>query len=137
MFLRLAGLSMVVLSSGHVYLAKLLDWENDLKKLNPINQQVFFAHTMFLTIGIFLLGLVCLIWPHSLINRSELGAIANGCFAMCWLSRLIFQGVVFTAPFSESARLERGMRILGTLLWIYYTALFCAMFAYQIGVIGN
>jgi hypothetical protein len=59
LFLQIAGAAMICLCLAHFYLARLLDWKNDLKSLKPINQQVFFAHTMFLTIGMAMLGFVC------------------------------------------------------------------------------
>lgn len=137
LLLQLAGVSMVCVCLTHFYLARLLDWKNDLKSLKPINQQVFFAHTMFLTIGMAMLGLVCLFYPAELTNKSTLGAISALCFAMCWLSRLIFQFIVFTSAFTEDTRLEKSLRLAGTLLWLYLTVLFGVLFAYQIGVVGN
>jgi uncharacterized membrane protein len=135
--LPVAGVSIVCLCLAHFYLARLLDWKNDLKTLQPINQQVFFAHTMFLTIGMAMLGLVCIFYSNELTNKSTLGAISALCFALCWLSRLIFQFFVFTSPFTEDTRLEKSLRIAGSLLWFFYTVLFGLLFAYQIGAVGN
>ena len=135
LLLQIAGLAMIFLSLAHFYLARLLDWKSDLGKLKPINQQVFFAHTVFLTIGMTMLGFVCVFYPHELTNKSTLAAISALCFAMCWLSRLIFQFVVFTSALVEDSRLERILRLAGTLLWFFLTALFAVLFAYQIGVI--
>ena len=136
-FIRLAGLSMLVLAFGHSYLAKLLDWQDDLAKLKPINEQVFFAHTIFLTGGIALLGLSCLFFAPAMTARSTLGAVAAACFAMCWLSRLVCQFVVFKADLCADAGLNRFLRLAGTLLWIFYTVLFSIVFAYQLGALGN
>jgi hypothetical protein len=136
-FIQLAGFSMLVLAFGHSYLAKLLDWKDDLAKLKPINEQVFFAHTIFLTGGIALLGLSCLFFAPALTARSTLGAVAAACFAMCWLSRLVCQFVVFKADISPDAGLNSFLRLAGTLLWIFYTALFTIVFVYQLGVLDN
>ncbi len=134
LLLQIAGAAMICLCLSHFYLARLLDWKGDLKSLKPINQQVFFAHTMFLTIGMAMLGFVCIFYPHELTNKSTLAAISAFCFAICWLSRLIFQFVVFTSPLAEDSRLEKILRLTGTLLWFFLTALFGLLFAYQIGV---
>ena len=135
LLLQLAGASMICVCLTHFYLARLLDWKNDLKSLKPINQQVFFAHTMFLTIGMAMLGFVCIFYPQELTNKSTLAAISALCFALCWLSRLIFQFVVFTSALVEDSRLEKILRLAGTLLWFFLTALFAVLFAFQIGVI--
>ena len=137
LLLQIAGASMLCLCLAHFYLARLLDWKNDLKSLRPINQQVFFAHTMFLTIGMAMLGFVCIFYPQELTNKSTLAAISALCFAMCWLSRLIFQFVVFTSAFAEDTRLEKFLRLAGTLLWLFLSVLFGVLFAYQIGMLGN
>jgi len=137
LLLQIAGLAMILLSLAHFYLARLLDWKSDLGKLKPINQQVFFAHTVFLTIGMTMLGFVCIFYSHELTNKSTLAAISALCFAMCWLSRLIFQFVVFTSAFVEDSRLEKILRLAGTLLWLFLTVLFGLLFAYQVGLVGN
>lgn len=135
LLLQIAGAAMICLCLAHFYLAQLLDWKRDLKSLKPINQQVFFAHTMFLTIGMAMLGFVCIFYPQELTNKSTLAAISALCFALCWLSRLIFQFVVFTSALVEDSRLEKILRLAGTLLWFFLTALFAVLFAFQIGVI--
>lgn len=135
LLLPVAGVAMISVCLGHFYLARLLDWKNDMKTLKPINQQVFFAHTMFLTIGMAMLGLVCIFYPLELTTKSTLGAISALCFALCWLSRLIFQFVVFTSPFAEDTRLEQRLRWAGTLLWFCLTLLFSLLFAFQIGAL--
>lgn len=137
LLLQVAGTALISLCLAHFYFARLLDWEGDLKSLKPINQQVFFAHTVFLTIGMAMLGIVCIFYPAELTNKSTLGAISALCFAMCWLSRLIFQFVVFTSAFTEDTRLEKSLRLAGTLLWLFLTVLFGVLFVYQIGLLGN
>lgn len=137
LLLQIAGAAMLGLCLAHFYLARLLDWKHDIKSLKPINQQVFFAHTMFLTIGMAMLGFVCIFYSHELTTKSTLAAISALCFAMCWLARLIFQFVVFTSALVEDSRLEKILRLAGTLLWLFLTVLFGLLFAYQIGLVGN
>lgn len=137
LLLELGGVSMLLLALSHVYFAKLLGWKSDLQSLKAINAQVFNAHTIFLVGGIVLLGLSCIFFAPAMTERTTLGAVAAASFALCWLSRLICQFVLFNAPFCDNASLEFGLRLLGSLLWCFYTALFAALFAYQIGVIGD
>jgi hypothetical protein len=132
-----AGVTMIVLSLGHIFIAKLLDWKRDLKNLTPINEQVFYAHTLFIACGLLLLGLVLIGEPSVFIDRTLLGKIATGCFALCWLVRLIFQFVCFTGKVHENKKVDSGLRILGTLLWTFYTVLFTSLFFYQCGVLNG
>ncbi len=135
--LEVAGVSMIVLAIGHVYIARLLNWKEDLKKLTPINEQVFYAHTLFIACGLLLLGLVITFVPSVLVVNSMLAMIANGCFALCWLSRLIFQFVCFTGQIHGIKKVDTALRLLSTILWLFYTALFTTLFFYQCGVLND
>jgi hypothetical protein len=135
--LQIAGVSMVVLALGHVYIARLLNWKEDLKKLTPINEQVFYAHTLFIACGLLLLGLVLATDPSVLVARSKLAMIADGCFSLCWLSRLVFQFAYFTGKIHDNKMVDSGLRLLSTILWIFYTVLFTALFAYQCGALND
>lgn len=137
LLLQAAGVIMLCVCLAHFYFAKLLNWRSDTKNLKPINQQVFFAHTLFITVGMALLGFVCLFFAHELTTRSNLASIAALCFTLCWLSRLIFQFIFFTSPLTEDVRTEKTLRLAGTLLWLFLTLIFGTLFAYQIGLITN
>ncbi len=135
--LEIAGVTMMILSVGHVYIARLLNWKEDLKKLTPINEQVFYAHTLFIAVGLLMLGLVITFAPSVLVVKSMLAMIADGCFALCWLSRLIFQFVCFTGKIHDNKKVDTSLRLLSTILWLYYTALFTALFFYQCGALND
>jgi hypothetical protein len=108
-----------------------------LKNLTPINEQVFYAHTLFIACGLFFLGLVLMLSPSSFLVRSQLGMIASGCFAMCWVSRLVFQIVCFTGKIHDDKRIDAGLRNLSTVLWLFYTVLFSSLFLYQCGLLND
>ena len=135
--LQIAGVSMIVLAVGHVYIARLLNWKEDLKKLTPINEQVFYAHTLFIACGLLLLGLVIALVPYVLVVRSMLAMIADGSFAICWLCRLIFQFACFTGKIHNNKTVDTSLRLASTILWIFYTVLFTALFAYQCGALND
>lgn len=135
--LRLAGLSLIALSLAHFVLPKLLKWPEDLAKLTTINRQIFYVHTAFIVVGILLLGLVCLVIPEVLLAKSQLALVGSGCFFLCWLSRLVCQFLIFTSDITSDRRIDKWMRIFGTLLWIYYTGAFGMLFAYQCGLLSE
>lgn len=137
LLLQIAGILMLCVCLAHFYFARLLDWRNDTKNLKPINQQVFFAHTLFITVGMALLGFVCLFFAHELTTRSTLATIASLCFMLCWVSRLLFQFIFFTSALTQDIRIEKPLRLAGTLLWLFLAAVFAMLFAYQIGAITN
>ena len=79
--LQFAGVTMIVLALAHFGLSKLLAWQEDTRKLTPINRQVFIVHTVFLAVGIFLLGLVCLFFAAAFFEKTTLATVATGSFA--------------------------------------------------------
>lgn len=137
LLLQIAGILMLCVCLAHFYFARLLDWRNDTKNLKPINKQVFYAHTLFITVGMALLGFVCLFFAPELTSKSTLATIASLCFMLCWISRLLFQFIFFTSPLTEDMSIEKPLRLAGTLLWLFLAAVFAMLFAYQIGVITN
>lgn len=134
--LQFAGVSMVCLALAHLSFSRMLNWREDLRKLTAINRQVFIVHTVFLAIGILMLGVDCIFFSQTLTDRSQLAMVATASFAMCWFSRLVCQLFIFTGPISENSKLEAVLRICGTSLWTFYTALFTSAFLYQIGIGG-
>ena len=135
--LQFAGVTMIVLALAHFGLSKLLAWQEDTRKLTPINRQVFIVHTVFLAVGIFLLGLVCLFFAAAFFEKTTLATVATGSFAMCWLSRLVCQIFIFRSEITNNKQLNSFLQVAGTMLWTFYTGLFTALFLYQIGVITN
>jgi hypothetical protein len=134
--LQFAGISMVILAFAHLGFSKLLNWRGDLQNITLINRQIFIVHTVFLAIGILMLGTVCIFFAQTLTDRSQLAIVATASFAMCWFSRLVCQLFIFTGPISDNKKVEGVLRICGTLLWIFYTGVFATTFLYQIGVGG-
>ena len=128
---------MIALALSHVGLSKLLAWREDTKSLKPINQQVFIVHTIFLAVGIFLLGLVCLLDADALMEKTTLGLVGSACFAMCWLSRLLCQIFIFRSEITSDKRINGSLHAAGMALWVFYTGLFSALFLFQCGVISN
>jgi hypothetical protein len=128
---RVAGVLLVGLALAHVFLPKLLGWREDVAKLRLINQHVFFAHALFIVVGIFLLGLICIVYPQALVDRSTLGLIATGAFTLCWFSRLCFQFIVFRGDITGTPKLDMAMHFTGTLLWLAFTIIFGSVFWYQ------
>jgi hypothetical protein len=128
---RVAGLLLVGVALAHVFLPKILGWKEDIAKLRPINQQVFFAHTAFIVVGIFLIGIICILWPEALVQKSQLGMVAAGGFALCWLTRLCFQFIVFRGDITGTPKLDAATHFFATILWITLTVIFASVFWYQ------
>jgi len=128
---------MIVLAILNVYIARWMKWTEGVKKLTPINEQIFYEHTFFIAQGLLLLGLVLTRETSILIERSKIGMIADGAFALCWLSRLIFQFACFTGKIHDNKNVDTALRLLSTVLWTFYTVLFTALLAYQFGVLND
>lgn len=135
--LEMAGFTMIALAIGHLYISRLLNWKSDLQKLTPINEQVFYAHTLFIVCGLLCFGIALMVVPSVLIEQSVPALVMSCCLAICWAGRLIFQFRSLGSKISDDKRIDFGWRTLATCLWIYYTILFSVLFLYQVGVVHS
>lgn len=128
---------MLCIGVGHIYIAKLLSWQEELKALSRVNENVFYAHATFVVAVLMSFGTLLLVAPSVLVTRSACAMIVSGCFALCWLSRLAFQLITLREKIHDDGRIDFAWRILGTLLWIFYAVLFSVLFIYQCGFLGD
>ena len=135
--LPIAGVTMLGIGIGHIYIAKLLNWKEELKTLSHVNESVFYAHATFVVAVLMSFGIALVVAPSVLITRSAPAMILSGCFALCWLSRLAFQLITLREKIHNDGRIDFAWRILGTLLWIFYAVLFSVLFVYQCGFLGD
>lgn len=135
--LPFTGATMLGVAVSHIFIARLLNWKEDLKSLSPINQRIFYAHAIFVVAVLISLGLVMVVASSVLVARSMPVMIFSGCLALCWLSRLVFQLITVREKIHDDRRIDLVWRVLGTFLWILYAILFLVLFLYQCGFLGD
>ncbi len=88
--LRIAGLMLTGLVLANFVAAKRWDYSGNLTGTMTIVRQIFHVHCAYIISIIAGLALLCLGWPHLLMEKG-MGQVLSAFFAVFWLSRVIVQ----------------------------------------------
>jgi hypothetical protein len=121
--LEITGILLIVLSFLHILFPKRFKWKDELSVLSLINRQLFYVHTFFIALILFLIGILCVTSSNELINTSLGHKISLGLFIF-WLVRLAFQFFVYSNKLWKGKKLETSIHIIFCLLWLYFCIVF-------------
>ena len=105
--LRGAGLMLCGLVVANFVAAKRWNYGENLAGTMPIVRQIFFVHCAYIVVIISALALLCLIWPHLLLE----GSLARGfCgfWGLFWASRVVVQLWYYDKELRRRERLWDG-----------------------------
>ncbi len=88
--LRIAGLMLTGLVLANFVAAKRWNYSGNLTGTMTIVRQIFHVHCAYIIAIIAGLALLCLGWPHLLMEKG-MGQVLSAFFAIFWLSRVIVQ----------------------------------------------
>jgi hypothetical protein len=112
-----------ILSAGLV-MTKVLNWREDLKKLDQLSQHVIWTHAGYVWLVILAFGLVSVLCPRELVNQDPLGIAICGFISLFWGIRLIIQFFYFDAkPHLTNSKLKLGFHCL-TCCFAYFTIVY-------------
>lgn len=121
--LKIIGILLIALAAIHIFFPKYFDWKKELKSLNLINQQMMIAHTFFVALVVFLMGLLCLTSAKEIID-TKLGKIISLGLSVFWSFRLIAQFFWYSIKLWKGKLLETTIHIFFSALWIYLSVTF-------------
>lgn len=121
--LKIVGAVLIGLALMHIVIPKYFKWEQELTSLTLITRQILYVHTFFIGFIVLLMGLLCLSYSHELIYDPFGRVISLGLFAF-WLTRLIFQFLVYSPKTWQGKRFETAMHIIFSAVWLYFTSVF-------------
>lgn len=128
--LKVVGSLLILLSLMHIIIPKYFNWEQELTSLSLITKQILYVHTFFIAFIVLLMGLLCLSYSHELVYDPFGKVISMGLFGF-WLTRLIFQFLVYSPKVWRGKRFETAMHVVFAAIWFYFTAVF--LFSYLQG----
>ncbi len=103
---------------------RVLDWRNDLARLNPLTRHIIWTHGAFVMLTIIAFGVVSLAIPGVLASGDPLARAVCGFIAAFWGTRLVVQFFVFDArPHLTSWFLTVGYHTL-TVVFAYLTVVY-------------
>lgn len=121
--LKIIGILLMVLAAIHIFFPKYFNWKEELKPLSLINRQMMTVHTFFISLTVFLMGLLCLTSATDLI-QTKLGKTISLGLGIFWAVRLFFQLFVYSSKLWKGKKLETAIHILFSLIWVYLTIIF-------------
>ena len=125
--LEITGALLIILSLLHIAFPYYFKWKIELAALNLINRQMMQVHTFFISITLFLMGLLCLSTTGELLNSGLGKKICLGFFVF-WVIRLVIQLFGYSNLLWRGKRFETSIHIIFTLLWSYFSIIFLMSF---------
>ena len=122
--LRIAGALLLLLACSHVVFPKRFHWAEELPRLSLLNRQMFLVHTFFIALLVAFMGILSLVFPEALLERSQLGRVVLAGLTIFWATRLLFQWFVYDRRLWRGQPFNTFVHYTFTAFWIYLTAVF-------------
>ena len=123
LYLKIAGLFLVVLASAHVVFPKYFNWKQELSFLSAVNRQMMYVHSFFIAFGILLMGILCLTSAAQLVETTLGRRISLG-LGLIWTARWGIQFFGYSSTLWKGKTFETVMHILLAILWTYLSIVF-------------
>lgn len=136
-FVFAAGAGQIALAAASLAIPRVLRWREDVARLRPLTRQVFWTYAGYIWATNLSFGLVSMLAPHALVDRSTLAAAVSGFIAVYWFARVAIQFLYFDrgdAPGGWHVRLAEAA-LIG--LFVYLTATYSCACAFNMGWIGR
>ncbi len=121
--LQISGYLLLILAFVHAFFPWYFEWRKDLALMSLINRQMMQIHTLFLAVGLFLLGLLCILSAPELASTALGKRICLG-LALFWTLRWMIQFIGYSPLLWRGKRFETTMHIGFVLLWTYLSVVF-------------
>ena len=121
--LKIIGTLLITLALIHIIFPKYFNWDKELGSLSLINQQMMMVHTLFISLTIFLMGLLCWTSTNELIDTNLGKKISFGLGIFC-TTRLLIQFLGYSSKLWKGKAFETSVHILFILLWAYLSFIF-------------
>lgn len=120
---KITGTILLLLSLIHIVFPKYFKWSKELRVLSLLNRQMFYVHTFFIALTIFLMGMLCITSSKELIE-THLGQTLSLGFGVFWLARLLIQFFGYSSKLWKGKTIETTIHILFSLIWAYFSTVF-------------
>jgi hypothetical protein len=128
----LAGLGQIALATGSVVIPKLLNWSNEMAKVQPLIKQIFYTYACYILVFNLSFGLLSVFVYHDLTNGSRLATLISAFIAVYWISRVSIQFFYFDRvnfPSSKWHKLGEGVLVT---LFVFFSAVYSWAFYFNL-----
>ena len=124
--LKIIGIVLIALALVHVVFPKYFNWDKELGTLSLINRQMMLVHTFFISLIVFLMGLLCLISTNELME-TDIGKKISFGLAIFWTMRLLIQFFGYSSKLWKGKVFETSVHVVFIFLWSYLSFIFWAV----------
>lgn len=132
-----AGVGQLALVVGSLAIPRVLGWREETARLRPLTRQVFWTYAAYIWTTNASFGLLSVLSPTSLLDRSTLAAAVSGFIAVYWGSRLAIQFLVFDRGEAPAGRFFRIAEVALVLLFAALTFVYGAALVWNLRVVES
>jgi hypothetical protein len=125
--IKIIGWLLIVLALTHFLFPKYFAWKKECGSMSQINRQMFYVHSFFIALIIFLMGVLCLTSALEILTTSLGKRISFG-LGIFWLTRLCVQFFWYSSNLWRGKRFETSIHILFSAMWAYISAVFLLVY---------
>ena len=121
--LRICGVAMLALATIYPAYFRYFNWKEELQKVSLLTRQVFFVHSGFIMILLYLQGILLALFPAAVTEPSGAGLALTVGMTVFWIYRLIAQLWIYKRELWVGRRLNTFVHVVFTVLWVYFSAI--------------
>jgi hypothetical protein len=131
LLLKLAGLAQVALVAGSFAIPKVLNWGNELAKVQPLIKQMFWTYAAYILVINLSFGLLSLFGANELVNGSALALLVTGFITLYWVSRVLIQFFYFDRSNFPTGKWNKLAEVLLVMLFIFLSIVYSLAFHFN------
>lgn len=121
--LEITGGLLIALALLHIILPRYFRWREETASLSLLTRQIFYVHTFFIALSVFLMGLLCVTNAADLMYTPLGQRICLG-LGIFWGIRLIIQFFGYSSQIWRGKVFETLTHVAFTMFWAWLTTLF-------------
>ena len=122
----IAGLAQIVLVMGSIAIPKILNWQSELAKVQPLIKQMFWTYAAYILVINLCFGLVSVFDSNELINGSRMAMFVTCFIAAYWISRVLIQFFYFDRSNFPAGKWNRLAEVLLVMLFVFLSIVYSA-----------
>ena len=121
--LRIVGALLMIVALLHSIFPRYFKWKEELARVSLINRQMMYVHSLFLALGVFGMGALCVLSSSELVNTGLGKRVCLG-LGVFWVLRLFVQFVGYSSKNWRGKRFETAVHVGMVGLWGYVSGVF-------------
>ena len=122
--LRIVGLMMAGLAVLNLFVPKRFHWKEEMARLSLLNRQIFQAHSVFLTLVLWMFAALLLAFGRDLLEPTRLARAVLAGLTAFWALRMLMQWFFYSSEIWRGDRFKTIMHGVFSVAWVYVSAVF-------------